>query len=102
MARSCRLLPHVRHRMGTAFEQVQPDLGKLPVELRQEVGQDVGVDEVAAANRDLAALQLADVVELVAQVLLECARLLDGPEVDAPGGCQADGPRAAVEERHAE
>ena len=96
------LFQHVRHRMGTAFEQVQPDLGKLPVELRQEVGQDVGVDEVAAANRDLAALQLADVVELVAQVLLECVRLLDGPEVDAPGGCQADGARAAVEERHAE
>lgn len=46
--------------------------------------------------------QRADVVELVAQVLLERPRLLDGLEVDAPGGRQADGARAAVEERHAE
>ena len=96
------LLQHVGHRMGAALEQVQPDLGKLPVELCQDAGQDVGVDEVAAANRDLAALQLADVIELMAKVLFERPRPLDGPEVDAPGGGQADGARAAVEDGHAD
>lgn len=64
--------------------------------------QDAGVDEVAAADGDGPGAQRADVVELVAQVLLERPRLLDGLEVDAPGGRQADGPRASVEERHAE
>ena len=57
---------------------------------------------MAAADGDGPRAQRADVVELVAQVLLERPRLLDGLEVDAPGGRQADGPRAAVEERHAE
>lgn len=96
------LLQHVGHRVGTAFEQVQADLREGLVECGEDAGQDVGVDEMAAADRDLAALQLADVIELMAKVLFERPRPLDGPEVDAPGGGQADGARAAVEDGHAD
>ena len=40
--------------------------------------------------------------ELMAKVLFECPRPLDGPEVDAPGGGQADGASAAVKDGHAD
>ena len=96
------LLEHARHGVGASLEQVELDLREPSVEARQDLWQDAGVDEVAAADGDGPRAQRADVVELVAQVLLERPRLLDGLEVDAPGGRQADGPRAAVEERHAE
>lgn len=96
------LLEHARHGVGAPLEQVELDLRELPIEARQDLWQDAGVDEMAAADGDGPRAQRADVVELVAQVLLERPRLLDGLEVDAPGGRQADGPRAAVEERHAE
>ncbi len=96
------LLEHARHGVGAPLEQVELDLREPSVEARQDLRQDAGVDEVTAADGDGPRAQRADIVELVAQVLLERPRLLDGLEVDAPGGRQADGARAAVEERHAE